>query len=126
MKKQYAIFGLLLSLCFGLFLLSGCAVKEETCTSSFTQGQSFENVCGLGVEAGAKTVEVRMQVKLSQGEMKWSLEDPQGIIRWQGHTEPGDPTEHQTRISRPLPGRWNLKIKLEGAVGEYAVPWNVY
>ncbi len=104
--------------------------KEPSCSSFFRHGETLENRCGLAVDAGAENAELRVQANLSQGAMTWWLEDPQGIIRWQGsvsaeETAAGTTVEKSWSVSNPLPGRWNLKIKLNQAVGEYAAPWVV-
>ena len=106
-----------------LIVMAGSRQKDPDCGAFIRQGKTLENRCGLAVDAGDKSAALRMQASLSQGELAWSLEDPRGVIRWQGHASAGQPLDVDWNVSNPLPGRWNLYIKLEGAVGEYSAPW---
>ncbi len=106
-----------------VLLMADTRQEDPTCSAYFRKGETLENRCGLAVDAGAKRTALRMQASLSQGEMAWWLEDPQGIIRWQGRAGAGQPVDATWSAPNPLPGRWNLRIKLEGAVGEYSAPW---
>ncbi len=106
-----------------VLLMADTRKEDPTCSAYFRKGETLQNRCGLAVDAGAKRTALRMQASLSRGALAWSLEDPRGVIRWQGRAAAGQPLDAAWSVTNPLPGRWILHIKLSGAVGEYSAPW---
>jgi len=108
-----------------LGVLSGCRPNEAVCGSQIADAGVYENVCGFGVPEDARQAALYMQVQLRRGRMSWDLEDPQGNVVWSGFADSSGPVDKSARIDQPAPGRWNLRIHVDGAVGEYSAPWLV-
>lgn len=105
--------------------VSGCKPKEAECGSRVTGAGAHDNICGFYVPSDASRADLSLQIMLRRGNMSWDLEDPQGKVMWSGSADSSQPVYRSASIDQPAPGRWNLKIHLDGAVGEYSAPWTV-
>jgi len=86
---------------------------------------NYTNVCTLKVQEGASSAHLHLQIALTTGDLDWTLQDPEGGIRWTGKAQAGEGVDQERIFEDPIAGTWRLEFKLHEAAGEYSAPWTV-
>ncbi|HVS01360.1 MAG TPA: FtsX-like permease family protein [Thermoanaerobaculia bacterium] len=77
----------------------------------------------LAVPEGVETVRLTLETRVSDGVVRWRLEDPQGRQTLRGEVRGGRGTG-DTGPLEARPGVWRFELDFEAATGSYRVDWD--
>lgn len=74
------------------------------------------------VGRAAPAVWLHLRVEVASGAMRWTVTDPEGVIRWADGATGGVHVD-ETREMSPVVGTWLLRLELFDASGFYGLHW---
>ena len=74
------------------------------------------------VGRAAPAVWLRLRVEVASGTIRWTVTDPEGVIRWADAALGGIHVD-ETRELSPVVGVWQLRLDLNEASGYYGLNW---
>lgn len=92
--------------------------------SVYPRGETSSIPYTYRVGQSAPAVWLRLRVEPASGQIRWTVTDPQGVVRWDALALGGQHLD-QTREMAPMAGTWTLRLDLQEASGYYDLRWSV-
>lgn len=114
------------ALLLGLVFLGGCGPPGSVSRQRSEAQFAFRDETlrwQLPVHERAERLAFTVDVNLTSGAARWTLRDPEGVVRVEGTGEAPRRTSEDHRFS-VMEGDWVLTMVLEEAGGRYAWDWS--